>query len=305
MDEEKTFEEHVRNIGNWFSKNLPAIFAVLISVFFMFTGVIKVLPTELSWKEQTIMTFITIVAGFSITSLVGEYGFSSAKNTKEFIDEKKEYNDEVKNSLQYREAIDQLAKERAEDNLKQVRIHLLEGVNLFYDEIFDGYGRLNKEFNIYNYKNDKGFHKKLRAYYRAIRLKIQDTNVFGMASSSLFGVKKEVTEKDYRTKSSIKSLVIKVLLSIATAGIMLQFLGWDIGALIYAFMQVVLWVAMGLITRQKNYNFIMEEVLPQMVSKKLIIKEFIAMSDTDKNKYIDKTKKYKQLPFIEGEVVKP
>ena len=265
MDEEKTFEEHVRNIGNWFSKNLPAIFAVLISVFFMFTGVIKVLPTELSWKEQTIMTFITIVAGFSITSLVGEYGFSSAKNTKEFIDEKKEYNDEVKNSLQYREAIDQLAKERAEDNLKQVRIHLLEGVNLFYDEIFDEYGRLNKEFNIYNYKNDKGFHKKLRAYYRAIRLKIQDTNVFGMASSSLFGVKKEVTEKDYRTKSSIKSLVIKVLLSIATAGIMLQFLGWDIGALIYAFMQVVLWVAMGLITRQKNYNFIMEEVMKKII----------------------------------------
>lgn len=302
MEEEKTFEEHFREMGNWLSKNLPAIFAILISVFFLFTGVIKVLPTEMSWKEQTIMTFITIVAGFSITSLVGEYGFTSAKNTNAFINTRKEYDLSVKGALKYREPIDELAKDRAEQNLKTLRIHILESVNIDYDSVFNEYGRLITDFDIYKYKNEKGFVKKLRAYHRAIKSKVVDTNVFGMASSSLFGIKKDITEKEYRTKSSGKSLIIKVLLSVATAGIMLQFMGWDIGALIYAFMQVVIWVAMGLITRQKNYNFIIDEIMPQYIAKRLIIDEFMQMSDDKKQIYIERTKKLKQLPYYENVV---
>lgn len=297
-NDEKTFEEGVRAFGGWLSKNLPAIFAILISVFFLFTGVINVLPTNLGWKEQTIMTFVTIVAGFSITSLVGEYGFSSAKNTKLYKDSVIDYNKSVKGALKYREAIDQLAKEKAEDNLKALRIHILESVNISYDDVFNEYGRIKTDFDIYKYKQEKGFVKKIRAYNKAVRLKIVDTNMFGMANNSLFGIKKEVTEKEYRTKSSLKSIFIKLLLSVATAGIMIQFLGWDLGALIYAFMQVVLWVAMGLITRQKNYNFIMEEILPQIDSKRLTIDEFMEMDDSKKQIYIDKTKKYKELPYI-------
>ena len=298
MEEEISFEERVRNVGGWLSKNLPAIFAILISAFFLFTGVIKVLPTEMSWKEQTIMTFITIIAGFSITSLVGEYGFTSAKNTSLYRNTMEDYNKAVKGALKYREAIDELAKERAEDNLKKLRIHILESVNISYDEVFNDYGRLITDFDIYKYKNEKGFVKKIRAYHKAVKLKVVDTNVFGLASSSLFGIKKQISEKEYRTKNSIKSLLIKVLLSIATVGIMFQFLGWDWSALIYAFMQVVLWVAMGLITRQKNYNFVIEEILPQINSKELIIKEFMELDDTKKNIYIEKTKKLKQLPYL-------
>lgn len=298
MEEEISFEERVRNVGGWLSKNLPAIFAILISAFFLFTGVIKVLPTEMSLKEQTIMTFITIIAGFSITSLVGEYGFTSAKNTSLYRDTTEDYNKAVKGALKYREAIDELAKERAEDNLKKLRIHILESVNISYDEVFNDYGRLITDFDIYKYKDEKGFVKKIRSYHKAVKLKVVDTNVFGLASSSLFGIKKQISEKEYRTKNSIKSLLIKVLLSIATVGIMFQFLGWDWSALIYAFMQVVLWVAMGLITRQKNYNFVIEEILPQINSKELIIKEFMELDETKKNIYIEKTKKIKQLPYL-------
>ena len=297
-NDEKTFEEHIRDIGNWFSKNLPAIFAVLISVFFLFTGVVKVLPTDLDWKEQTIMTFVTIVAGFSITSLVGEYGFSSAKNSQMFINTRMEYDKSVRGALKYREAIDQLAQDKANDNLRTLRIHILESVNLNYDDIFNEENRVITDFDITKYKKENGYVKKLRAYHKAIKLKVVDTNIFGLASSSLFGVKKDITEKEYRTRSSAKSLIIKVLLSVATAGIMLQFLGWNIGALIYAFMQVVLWVAMGLITRQKNYNFIMEEIMPQYIGKRIVIDEFMEMEDSKKQEYIERTKKYKALPFI-------
>lgn len=303
-NEERTFEQTMRGVSNWFSKNLPAIFAILISLFFLFTGVVKVLPTEMDWKEQTIMTFITIVAGFSITSLVGEYGFSSAKNSEKFNRIENEYNASVKEGLKYREAIDELAREKAEANLKSVRIHSLEGVNLYYPDIFDDDGRLNPDFDIFKFKEEQEFTKKLKVYNRVVRMKVRNTNVFVMASSSIFGITKEETEKAFRVKNSVKSLVIKVLLSIGTVGIMFQFLGWDVSAFIYAFMQIVLWVAMGLISRQKNFNFIYDEIIPQIQSRKLIIDEFLAKSDTEKDAYILKAKqrhtKVKQLPYIEN-----
>lgn len=306
MDEtsERTFEESVRNVGQWFSKNLPGIFAILISIFFLFTGVIKVLPTEMDWKEQTIMTFVTIVAGFSITSLVGEYGFTSAKKTDKFIRTEEQYDEAVKNGLRYRDAIDELAREKAMQNLTSVRIHALESVNLYYPDIFDEEGRLKTDFDIYKFKNDKHFTRKLRVYHKVVKMKIRDVNVFAMASSSIFGITKETTEKAYRTRSSLKSLIIKALLSIGTVGIMFQFLGWDVSALIYAFMQVVLWVSMGLITRQKNFNFIYDEIIPQIRNRQLIIDEFLVKSDAEKETYIVRAKlrhtKVKELPYIEN-----
>lgn len=303
-DGEKTFEETIRGIGNWFGKNLPGIFVILISIFFLFTGVIKVVPTEMNWKEQTIMTFLTIIAGFSITSLVGEYGFSSAKKSDKFRRCENEYDAAVKQGLKYREPIDELAMEKAEANLKSVRLHLLEGVNLYYPDIFDDDGRLKTDFDITKFKNEKGFTKKLRAYHTAVRMKIRNVNVFSMASSSVFGITKEKSEKSYRTETSVRSLITKVLLSIGTVGIMFQFLGWDVSAFIYAFMQIVLWIAMGLISRQKNFNFIYDEIIPQINNRKLIIEEFMAKSDAEKDAYILKAKqrhtKVKQLPYIEN-----
>lgn len=301
---EKTFEESVRNVGKWFSKNLPAIFVVLISIFFMFTGVVKVVPTEMDWKEQTIMTFITIVAGFSITSLVGDYGFTSAKETEKFRRVDEEYTNSVRKGLKYREPIDELAREKAELNLKSVRIHLLEGVNIYYGDVFYEDGRLNTEFDIFKFKNEKNFMKKLHAYNRAVKLKVQTVSVFSMARNSIFGITKEKSEKEFRTEKSLKSLVFKVFLSIGTVGIMFVFLGWDVSALIYAFMQIVLWVAMGLIDRQKNFNFIYDEIIPQITERTIIIEEFLAKSDVEKDSYILKAKqrhtKVKELPYIEN-----
>lgn len=303
-DGEKTFEETIRGVGHWFGKNLPGIFVILISIFFLFTGVVKVVPTEMDWKEQTIMTFLTIIAGFSITSLVGEYGFSSAKHSDKFVRCESEYDAAVKEGLKYREPIDELAMEKAEDNLKSVRLHLLEGVNLYYPDIFDDDGRLKTDFDIMKYKNEKGFTKKYRAYHMAVKMKVHNVNVFSMASSSVFGITKEKSEKNYRTETSIRSLLTKVLLSIGTVGIMFQFLGWDVSAFIYAFMQIVLWIAMGLISRQKNFNFIYDEIIPQINSRRLIIEEFLAKSDVEKDSYILKAKqrhtRVKQLPYIEN-----
>ena len=302
-DEEITFEENVRKFGNWLSKNISGIFAILISIFFVFQGLVDIVPTALGIKEQIIMAFTNIVAGFSITSLVGEYGFTSAKNTKVYINQRDSYNDSVKKSLKYREAIEELAKDKAKQNLISARIHILESANLYYGDIFSENGSLKTDFDIMKYRKDKNFYKKLKAYNRAVRLKVINVNVFGMASSSTFGLKKEITEKSYRTRKGAKSLIFKVLLGVSSVGVAFVFNGWSIGALIYAFMQIVLWVGFGLIDRQKNFNFVYDEIIPQMNGREIIINEFMNKEDNEKQEYINRAKQnhitIKQLPYIE------
>ena len=302
-ESERTFEENIRSVGQWFGRNLPGIFAILIALFFLFTGVVKVSQADMTWQEQTMMTIINIIAGYSITSLVAEYGFTSAKTSPKYRDIESAYNLSVRKGIKYRGAIDEFAYDKATENLKEVRIHLLEGVNLWYWDIFDDDGRIKTDFDIYAYKKDKKFTQKLRIYHKAVKLHVSNISVFNLASSSIFGVSKEKTEKNYRTTTSVKSLVLKVLLSFVTVGIMFTFLGWNVSALIYAFMQIVLWTSMGLIQRQKNFNFIYDEIIPQFETRRLIIDEFMEKTDSEKETYILKANqrkvKVKQLPYIE------
>ena len=298
---EYTFEDKMKKATDWLGKNLSGIFAFLISLFFVFYGMVEILPTNLGIKEQVITAFLTIFAGFSITSLVGEYGFTSAKNSKKFTKLEEEYDESVKKNLKYRGAIDEFARERATENLKTNRMYILEKANLYYYDIFNEQGELITTFDIMKYKNEKNFTKKIRAYNRAIRMKIINTNVFGLSTSSLFGVVAEESEKSYRTKKSAKSLIFKVLLGFASVGIMFNFIGFSWGAIIYAFMQVVLWVAFGLIDRQKNYNFVMDTLYDQIKYRKQMLDEFYDMPESQKQVYINKSLERKKTKLLQIE----
>ena len=288
VENDDTFELKMHKVGNWLNNHLPSIFAILISLFFVFSGLVEILPTAMSVKEQIIMAFINIVAGFTITSLVGEGGFSSAKSTSNYLNEIKDYNAQVLKGLKWREGIENLAKKKANDNLKNYRRQLLESVGLRYNDIFDKDGHLITENDISKHKGDQNYHKKVKVLHKAINTKIHLTNVFGRASSSTYGLKKEVSEKSFRTKNGITKAITKILLGVVSVGIMFNWLGFTWGALIYSFMQVVLWTGMGLIDRQKNFNFIINEIVPQYESNRLIIQEFLELPDTKKQEYMPK-----------------
>ena len=283
--EDDSFELRMRKVGNWFGKNLPTIFAILISFFFLFSGMVKILPTEMALKEQIIMAIINIFAGFSITSLISEHGFTSAKSTKAYNNEIRDYNNAVIKGLKYREGIENLAKKKSNDNLRNYRSRLLESVGLRYNDLFDSYDMI-KDYDISQHKNDLNYRKKKRVYRKVLNVKTYSTNVFGRASSNTYGLKKEITEREFRTKNGIIKGITKLILGVTSVGIMFVWLGFTLGALIYAFMQVVLWTAMGLIDSQKNFNFILNEIVPQYESNRLIILEFMELPDSEKAKYM-------------------
>ena len=300
-NEEKTFEERMNNLGLWITRHISIIFAVLISLFFIFSGTVKILPTELGVKEQIIVAIINIIAGYSITKLIGEQGFTSAKNSSEFTEVRKFYEDNVKSAIKYRSAIDEFAKDKARENLKNTRINLCESVGLYYSDIFDEEGNLKKEFDITSYKEDRNYRQKLIRFNKCLKLKIQDTSVFSKAGSSKFGIHKRKTEKAYRTKSYTVSAITKLVFGIGSVGVMFVWIGFNLGSVIYAFMQIILWSAFGVIDRLKNYNFIIEEIIPQYRDDALVIDEFMKMSDSEKQYYVQKHQTIKQLPYFNSD----
>ena len=301
-NEERTLEDVLNSTGKWITKHITTIFAILISLFFIFSGTVKVLPTELGVKEQIVVAILNIFAGFSISSLVGEQGFTSAKQSQDFKDIRKEYNDSVKKAIKYRSAIDEFAKEKAYENLKHLRIGLCESVGLYYYDIFDDNGSLKKDFNIYQYKNDRRFRfTKLRIFKKAVKLKVQDYSVFSKSGSSKFGIEKRQTEKVYRAKKYPIKAIIKLVLGISSVGVMFVWIGFNLGSLVFAFAQVMLWTGMGVIDRLKNYNFIIEEIMPQYIDDRLVIDEFMEMSEEVKSVYVEKAdlehETIKKLPY--------
>lgn len=302
MEEDRTFEDILNSTGRWFTKHISTIFAILISLFFIFSGTVDILPTKLGIKEQIIVAIINIIAGYSITKLIGEQGFTSAKNNIEFVEVRKSYESAVKNAIQYRSAIDEFAKDKAKENLKATRINICESVGLYYYDIFDEEGNLKHDFDITIYKSDKNYHKKVSRFNKCLKLKIQDTSVFSKSGSSKFGIHKRKTEKQYRTKTYTVSAITKLVFGIGSVGVMFVWIGFDLGSVIYSSMQIILWSAFGVIDRLKNYNFIIEEIMPQYVDDELIINEFMSKPESEKKYYIERAEKLhekiKQLPYI-------
>lgn len=294
VSDDVTFEMAMKKFGNWLGEHISIIFAFLIAGFYILNGAVKIIPTTLSIKEQIIGAIINIFAGLTITSLVGEGGFKSAKSTKYYRDEIAYYNREVQNGLEWRLGIENLAKEKTQNNLKNYRRQLLESVGLRYEDLFNSYGHFNTNYDMSQHIKDKNYRRKKRMVKKSITTKTYSTNVFGRASSSTYGLKKETSEKEYRTKKGITKTITKLIFGIASIGVMFAWLGFTLSTLIYAFMQVVIWTGMGLIDRQKNYNFIIDEIVPQYESNRLIIQEFLKLPDNKKLDYMPS-----QYPQIE------
>ena len=92
VENDDTFELKMKKVGKWFNDHISIIFAFLIAGFYILNGAIQIIPTTMGVKEQIISAIINIIAGLTITSLVGEGGFKSAKSTSRYVNEVNYYN---------------------------------------------------------------------------------------------------------------------------------------------------------------------------------------------------------------------
>ena len=276
-------EEKVQEFAKAMMNRMPLFIAIGIAIFWVFYGTVEIYPTSLSITDRIIVTICTVALAVSYCDLIAVGGFRSAKESWDYKEADDKYDKALQRGNTKKEEITRYAQDIAKENLKDWRKNNLEANGLKYEDYFDN----DLEYIGGDFKKDKSLRRSQKKCIRkCINQRIILPDIFGFISSKVFGIKKPIDEKQYRRKTSIQNTIIRIIVSVASVGIMFRFLGFSIGSMIYALFQIVLWTASGFSQRIKNFNFIKDTIIPQIKEKTLIINGYMDLSEEKKQKYI-------------------
>jgi len=294
---EDTFESKFRSFENKLTKLLPTIAVILIAIWWVFYGMVEIVPTELSITERVGLVICTSVVAICYSSLIADGGFQSAKDTDKYKTARSKWYESTKKALPYKKEVSMFAEDIAKQNRVDARTKTLESVGLKYDEIFDKKDNLivvGYKYNKYNKKkNPTGYYKeqiKAIRYCTHIHLFVPDV-LAATIDSVKFGLKKQVSEDAFRKKNISFRTLIKLITSIFVTGIMVVYLGLTIESVIYAIFQIALWTGTGVFERQGNYNFIIDKIVPQIIDNTLIIDGFLEKQKLETPQVIEEKEK--------------
>lgn len=286
----KTFEEKLEATKKKLIDLSPLMCGIGIAIWWIFYGMVEIVPTNLSIEQRIGLTVITIFIAIVYCNLISAGGYSDAKNTSAYRIAAREWTDAIKKGNSHKAEIIEYARTFALTNQKEIRTQNLENVGLNYSEIFTDSGELLKtDFDTNKYhkkKNPSGYSKsEIKCIRKCINIRIQIPEMFGNISSRFFGIQKRTSVKEFDTKNTIKNTLIRSVVAIFSVGISFTFLGLTWNAVIYALFQIVLWTGSGVVDRYKKYHFIIDKILPQIVENTLMINGYLELSEIEKEKY--------------------
>lgn len=288
----KRNEEKVQDAIRKFVSYIPSLIAVGIAIWWIFYDTIKVSQSQMALPEKIGLAICTLILSMMYRELIANGGYNSARLTEAFILSKNKYEDAVKRGLSKQRQITAYANDVARTNLKNWREAIMEANALPYSDFFDK----NDKYIGGDIKRSKTLNnKQKKTLKKCLNQRIVIPSVFGSISSKWFGFKKEVSQNQYKAKSTVKNFLFSAIVSFVGVGITFEFIGFSISSMIYAFFQIILWTSSGFIQRINNFNFVLDNIAPLYDEKTFIIDSYLALSESEKRKY--------EPTIIESEVI--
>ena len=275
-------EEKLEELQNFTMRYIKTIamdlIVVLVAIAYIFYQMITLEPTELNPLVLIAQAIVGIICGVVIKQSLGENGFSKGYNSKHWNEEEKKYNDACNNALPYIERVDNFYQFEEIDKKKNYRRQHLQEIRLKYDMWFDKDGYYigtNEMFNKLDFRQK-------RVVKKCIKVRIYPLNLFSQYTiSTEQDTKQEVTDKKQRGRNIAKNSISATLIAIIGVYFMPQIIGWNWGSFISATMQVSMWVLFGNIQLYTNYNFVVQDKVAILRTKKEIIKRFVSGCEKD------------------------
>lgn len=294
MDEEQKipFEERWQTFASNAINVAPIIAALSIAVWWIFFGTIKITTLELSIAEKIGLTICTIAMALSYRKLLSSGGFKDAKKTKEWKESKEAYTNAKKVANPHRSEIREFTKDICFNNLRDCRRKNLENNGLKYENIFNELGQLidlNYKHNHYSKKrNPTGYRwHQIRIIYKCVKMKIHLPDLFDVENAKYFGLSKPESERRFKLKNDTIHTITTSILAFFSTSIMFAWIGFSKGSFIYALFQIALWTGIAILHRIKNYNYIINKIIPQMEDYTSILDEYMSLSEERKQHYVD------------------
>lgn len=267
--------EELQGLTSRYIKSIAMdIVVVIVAIAYIFYQMVTLEPTDLNPLVLIAEAIMGIICGVVIKQALGENGFSRGYNSKIWIEEEKKYNDACNTANPYMERVDNFYQCEEIEKKRNYRRTKLQGARLKYDQWFD------KDGNYIGYPlkelKTKGYDKKqIKVINKCIKVKIYPLNLFSQYSiSSEQDTKPEITDRKQREKNIAKNTVSATLIAIIGVYFMPMLNNWSWASFIAATMQVALWVLFGIIQLYTNFNFIVQDKVALLKTKKECIKRF-------------------------------
>jgi len=271
MNYEEKLEE-LQGLASRYIKSLAMDFVVVIvAIAYIFYQMVTLKPTELNPLVLIAQSIMGIICGVVIKQALGENGFSRGYNSRIWNEEEEKYNAACNTANPYMERVDNFYQCEEIEKKRNYRRAKLQGIRLKYDQWFDNMGYYIGSVEEYN-KLDR---KQKRVLNKCIKVKIYPLNLFSQYSiSNDQDTKQEITDKVQRGRNIAKNTISATLIAIIGVYFIPMINSWSWGSFIAATMQVALWVLFGIIQLYTNYNFVVQDRVSVLRTKKENIRRF-------------------------------
>lgn len=272
-------------VAKFIKGNLLNFVVVLTSLgYILYTEI--VLNMSVSLADATASVVISVLCGLTIKMAMGENGIVKGYASSIWQEANTTYKAVCNTVNDYIDRVDNFYAIEKKEILKNLRkVNMVSGqmrYNWFFNE--DGEYIENQE----KYEKLKFGQKRILRY--CIKVKVYMLNLFSEHSLELKNMThKEKTDKDQRTQSLSKNLVITLAMAIVGGTFTASFDKWNWANFIFALLQVVIWLGVGVIQLYTNYNYIVIEKVNKLARKKELIVKF--KKGCEAGLYIDKEEK--------------
>jgi len=308
LDYKEKSEEIVKAIPKYIKSFAMDAVVVLVSVAYIFYQMVTLEPTALNPLVLIAGAIVSIICGVVIKQALGENGFSRGYNSGIWQDEEQKYNEACTLAIPYMEYTDNFYQCEIIEKKKAYRRQHLQEVRLKYDDWFDADG--NYIENKIIKKSKKAVAKEgefildytqRKVLKKCIRVRIYPLNLFSQYTISTDQYSKpEITDSKRRTQNTTKNTISAVLIAIVGNYFMPLIKNWSWASFISATMQVTLWVLFGIIQLYTNFNFIVQDKVALLRTKKEDISRFT--SGCEKGMY--KNSPYEKIEEVPKEEAK-
>lgn len=277
---DRDLDKNSNKVANWCRQHIIPIVLFFISVYFVFSGSFKFIRNDMDIWSKVCYLASEFIFGLTISSLLGETGYTAAKETEEFKETRRTAIEFCEKALPKHKEAELYVSKLIDEDIKQERQEILNKASVWYDEIFDD------SANVIVNKKDLAKSKEYsmqqkRAIRKAIKIKKVAFTLFGFSSVKTVGRKEAPSEQRRRNKKMISNVISKVLITVVSGSIMISFIGISISSMIYACFQLLIWFGAGVITRIGNYNFILNDVRDYDKDRIWYLKKFLALGEDE------------------------
>ena len=262
-------------VRDFFRQNLGYFIVGFVSLVYILTAFLTIDETGKTTRQIIADGAISFLLGLFINRIFELQGMMNGEREERVRATSEEHGRIVMRISPHIEKLDNWCEKENEKNYKLQRTKILARVGLKYDDCFEKNGVAKIWNPDKNRLKDKVLRKselkRLKGYHKAVNLKLaalsggELTSEGGKQDDPYFMGR---TKAQYRTQASIRDSISKLGTALIFGYYGVTFIeNFNYARLIWTTLQVALFLAMGVITMFKAYNFVVDEFRGRIVKK--------------------------------------